>query len=120
MLSRHRTVWSDFAGAMSALLAETPPKKTALRTIGDHKQWLAQPCASTSWRRHCERTRAVQQPVPSLPTMRHPGAPQRIGLRPPCLLRGLRQQPLVQGDVRRFRGIDEGLDGTIWLGSMSA
>ena len=37
MLSRQRVIWSDFAGAMSALLAETPPKKTALRTIGENK-----------------------------------------------------------------------------------
>lgn len=37
MLSRQRTIRSDFAGAMSALLAETPPKKTALRTIGENK-----------------------------------------------------------------------------------
>ncbi|MGD8194145.1 PadR family transcriptional regulator [Herbiconiux sp. P18] len=37
MLSRQRILWTDFAGAMSALLAETPSNKTALRTIGENK-----------------------------------------------------------------------------------
>ncbi|MGD8194139.1 hypothetical protein ACEXQB_006540 [Herbiconiux sp. P18] len=37
MLSSQRTIWPDFAGAMSTLLAEIPPKKTALRTIGENK-----------------------------------------------------------------------------------
>jgi PadR family transcriptional regulator PadR len=37
MLARQRTTWSDFAEAMSALLADTQPKKTALRTIGENK-----------------------------------------------------------------------------------
>jgi PadR family transcriptional regulator PadR len=37
MLSQQRTAWSGFADAMSALLAESPPKPTELRTIGENK-----------------------------------------------------------------------------------
>ena len=72
-------------------------------------QWSARPCASTSGRCHCERARAVQQPAPALPAVRHPGAPWGDGLRPPRLLRRLRRQPLDQGDVRRVHRVSAAL-----------